>query len=357
MLVAYKIGIFYIIFQAFSIFPFDANSYFGNLHCPVSGAISLESAYKTWDAQSYLCVGTLGYANRFLTTIYPLFPFLIKVVSVVTGSAFVSGMVISNLASLVAVWFLYKLVVSRFGGHEVGIICVVLLLLFPTGFFLSLIYSDSLFLMLVLGCFYYLYQKKYLLASTFALVLPLLRPNGIFIVVPMILFFGLNKKSLYVFFPVAGLAAYFLVMFLATGDAFSGMKAQSMVVSHFSILNSFHPEIFLRQLFSTHLVLHGPVNSIIDRLFFGLFLAGLPLVYKKTDLPMFGLYCVVGMVPIFGSFMSYSRYLVTSFPLFIALARYFWEGKRVGRMLVYLGASATLFVIFLSMHALNYWVG
>jgi hypothetical protein len=117
-----------------------------------------------------------------------------------------------------------------------------------------------------------------------------------------------------------------------------------------------HPAELLHRWFDGPYAVHGYRNSIIDRALFMLFLLSLPLIWRLRNPALFSYALLVGLVPLLGTFMSYSRYLLPAFPLFIGLAGVL--GRERWRFLLFpwLFASISLQALFIVMQALGYWV-
>ena len=209
----------------------------------------------------------------------------------------------------------------------------------------------------------------------FIFLLPLARSIGVLIAIPYFIFLLQNKNNIQditiptfnkplkikinsalflVVVPLIGYLMNFLLMYVWTGDPFAQFVTLRYFIGRFSIYNAINPELFIQNLFGTRLVLHGFTNSLLDRLFFVLFLLMLPIVYKKTNKVFFFYYLALGAVPILGSFMGYMRYLLPAFPLFIALGKVFEKKKML--FYSYLYISIFLQVLFVVMSALSYWV-
>lgn len=370
IIIGSKITIFLIIFLAYNLLPFAKNYYYVSFIYPPNEKISLKSAFKTWDAQHYLFLSEQGYkpdneSNRF----YPLFPMLIKFSTYFTRNSFLSGLLISNLFSLVGLYLFYKFVKDFFGGEKIAFSSLLLLLFFPTSFYFFLIYSESLFFLLAIAFFYFLFKKKYLIAGLFSFLIPLSRPVGVFIILPFLFYFifkkekikfqeriRFNQQSFFLIFPILGFLLYLAIIYLSTSSPFSGFSAANLVVSRWDIFEALLPQGFFINFFSNNLQIHGFTNSIIDRVFFIFFLFSLILIYKKCDLTLFVYSLFMGSAPLFGSFMSYSRYILLIFPIFIVLAMILEEKKYNFLKIPFLFLSFSLQILFLIIHALNYWV-
>lgn len=357
---------------AFSQLPYSQEGYKNNFHFPENEPKYI-TAFKTWDAQHYLFLSEAGYqkdqeSNRF----FPLYPLLINIISRIGLSNLLSSYLLSSFFSFGCIFLLFSLTKKIFADESIAFSSVFLFLAFPSAFFLSLPYTESLFIFLSLLFFYLLEKNKKLASFAASFLMPLTRPTGIFIEVP-IFFFALyqkkkklqiptfNRKISFAFpaslfgllFPLAGIIVYFLIMAYFLGDISIGIKGLNSQ-SSWNIANVFDPFSLLKNLVSPPYILHSFQKSVLDRIFFIFFLGMLPLVWKKLPRHYFYYTLVTGMVPIFGSFTSYTRYLLPAFPIFMALSFYL-RGK-LGNfyyltLFMFLFLQALLFV----MHILNYW--
>lgn len=371
-----KVCIFLLGIMAFYLLPYSQAGYFFNFHYPQNAPFTLQTAFSTWDAQHYLFLAQKGYhigqeSNRF----YPLLPSLIRLFSPLFGFFF-SGLFVTNIISFIGFIYFYLFVKHITKNEETAYKSLLTLLVFPTSFYFSLIYSESIFLGLVMPLLYYLYKKRFLYVSLFAFLLPLLRPTGDFIEAPLLIFVLMDcgkqvkqssahvwqtvlhwRWSVLLILPaLAGFGLYLFIMYHTTGNALTGFVGDNMVVGGWKVSNLWHPWIFLGQLFTSRLALHGFTNSIIDRVFFIGFVGLLPLVWKKTDPVLFIYTCCMGLVPLFGNFMSYTRYVLLAFPIFIVLGVFFSQKNKKDLFFIYMYASLLLQSLFIVMHVLNYWV-
>jgi hypothetical protein len=132
--------------------------------------------WARWDAGWYLDVAKNGY--RFLrgeqsnVAFFPLYPYVVRLVHGVIqlpGDAgwLLVGIIVSNTALLVALIYLYRLIRLDYdrctAARAVLYLCV-----FPTTLFLSAVYSESLFLALVVTAFYYARAARWLATGVLA---------------------------------------------------------------------------------------------------------------------------------------------------------------------------------------------
>jgi hypothetical protein len=373
-----KISIFIIIFLAYSLLPFNKISHDINLHFPKNERITMSTAYKTWDAQHYLLLSEKGYIRNFESDrFFPLFPGVIYLINLVFRHSILSGLLMSNIFSLLGLWYFFLFSKLLLKTGRASFKSILFLLCFPSAFFLSLIYSESLLFFLTSAFLFYLYSRKYLLAAFFVFFIPLARPTGILIIFPYLIHwliikyktspknhldfaknFLLDRKSYYLLSPIGGLILYFLIFQIATGNYLEGLRAlQGTVAVNWNLRNALDPFYFLVNLFyPDNISLHGFSGSIVDRVFFIFYCFSLVLIYRKLDKTMFVYALCFGMVPVFGSFMSYTRYVLMVFPMFIVFAKIFEEKKYDYLFYPFLFFMIMLQGLFLIMHALNYWV-
>ncbi len=150
--------------------------------------------WKHFDAGFYVDIAEHGYwaASTLHTTsnwiFLPLFPMLMYPLGHLFGgsdSAFnIAGVIISNIAGLVAVTYLYLLVRREFDSH-IASRTVIYLALFPTSFYLSAIYPESLFLACAIACIYYARRRSWWLAGVCGALASLTRIQGFLLVVPV----------------------------------------------------------------------------------------------------------------------------------------------------------------------------
>lgn len=367
-----KIAIFLIIYLSFSLLPFASGTFYRNFVYQKDQPISLITAYQTWDAQHYLFLADKGYKKgNFSNSFYPLFPAVITLTTFFTRNFFISGIVIANIFSFIAFYYFYLFVKVFAHSEKIAFTALLFLLFFPTSFYFSLIYSESLFFLLSICFFYYLYKHKFLLAAVFSLLLPLTRPLGIVIVIPFLVYFIFNyfkfsfrktsfyktidKNIFFLLFPFIGMSIYFLYLFLKTGSILEGFIVQQYSIAQWNFFNIFLPQKLFVNLFLIPWQVHGYINSGIDRVFFLFFLLFLPFIYKKTDKVLFIYAFCLGLTPFLGSFMSYIRYIVVIFPIFISLA-VLVEQKYAYMKYSVLYVFLSLQTLFLILHILNYWV-
>jgi len=140
-----------------------------------------------WDGGWYAEIARNGYGERQMSTAFwPLYPFLTGVASRMTGwSVAVTGVLLSNLAFVVALLVLYRLV-SQSYGTPIATRTVWLVALCPVAFFFSALYSESLFFLLSLVAIHLARNQRWTLAALALFLATLTRSTGVLIIVPML---------------------------------------------------------------------------------------------------------------------------------------------------------------------------
>jgi len=109
------------------------------------------------------------------------------------GDARIAALVIPLAAGAVAAMLLWRITVDEFGAAA-GWHAVMLLALTPYGVFLSLAYSESLFLALALGAWYAARRQRWWWAGVAASAAALVRVNGVFIALALAVMWVAERK-------------------------------------------------------------------------------------------------------------------------------------------------------------------
>src|SRR5260370_21476453 len=130
---------------------------FGN-QAPIS---SLLETWLHWDAKTYRDIALYGYSHKlYRSAFFPLFPMLERTGARISHDPFIAGLIIANSAGIIFLTTLYQLV-KEDTSHEVALRTVLFLAIFPSAFFLAAAYTESLYLALVLLCFYHIRHRRF----------------------------------------------------------------------------------------------------------------------------------------------------------------------------------------------------
>lgn len=157
----------------------------------------LFAPWQRWDAIWYTAIAERGYsASDLSTAFFPLYPLLIRTfMQFVPVNSIAAGLAISSAATLGA-FVLFFLLIRLDDGEQNAGQALAYLATFPTAFFLIAPYTESLFLLLVLGAWWLARTHKWWLAGGVAGLAALTRPQGVLILLPLaILFFQQCRRG------------------------------------------------------------------------------------------------------------------------------------------------------------------
>lgn len=338
-------------------------------------ALSVSTMLKDWyrwDSGHFTYIATHGYDAAWHTAFFPLFPLMEHVVALLTQSAFVAGLLISNVAGLGMLAALYRLVLEDF-DRDTAWNSVLYLSVFPTAFFFAAAYNESLFLLLTLLSFYYMRKGNWWLAGLFGLLSALTRSSAVVLFLPFCYEylrqhdFSLRKIRVSVAAGAGiplGVGAFALYCYYRFHDLLAFSHAQ---------------QVWARSM-------HGPWHGLIDALLLILknSLISFATIHNVIDLSVclfvmaLVILCFVGPWKLPRSYMAYgifaalmylfslifpidsntplgafSRYMLEVFPAFIILAAI---GKNRLANLYYLTISISVFAFLLLQFLTNHWV-
>jgi hypothetical protein len=249
---------------------------------------------------------------------YPLYPLLVKAVSFLLGDVYVSGMVVSTACLLAAIPLLHAWMARRGLGHRTPL-AVLCLLLFPWSLFYAAMYSESLYLLLVLGAFLWYEREHWLLAAACTFLLTLSRPTGILIVPALFLVYNRRpQRELLPTIPLlaalAGVVLFSAYQWIAFGTPTASWQAAT--VSPWS--RGLHQALL-------DVTLHArpgfPSWYFAFMIAIGLLvLLAVPMVNRRFG-PAYALFAALTvLLPAASGLISLERYVVGEFPVFVALA-------------------------------------
>jgi hypothetical protein len=135
-----------------------------------------------WDSYWYLQIASEGYSfdpnQQSNVAFFPLYPYLARALGWVLGGPAIGGLVAANVATIVAVFYLRRLGRALF-DERVGQLAGVLLLVFPTALFLSVFYTEGLFLALTVACMFYYFRERFVLTGVLGFLATLTRSTGL----------------------------------------------------------------------------------------------------------------------------------------------------------------------------------
>ncbi len=333
---------------------------------------TLWHAWQRYDANWFAGIAASGYKDATSTAFFPLYPLLERSLLPFVSSPYIAGLIISNVAGLIMLMVLYRLVREDF-GHERALRTVLYISVFPTAFFFAAEYNESLFVCLSLLSFYNMRRGRWWVAGLFGLLASLTRSVGILLLVPFVYEylhqhqFDLKKFRLNVLsgvLIVAGMGLFAAYCYLKFHDALAFSHAQAHWSRNFAFPGVVYLETlhYLRAdgLFSFQ-GLRNSLDLIAD--LFVLVLIVLSFVGPwrlPRNLLSYGLYALVFYVflqlfPVSNPFplTSVPRFMIELFPAFIILAGI---GKHRGFSLNYLLIACALFFFWLMQFLSGHWI-
>ncbi|KAJ2848556.1 ER membrane glycoprotein subunit of the GPI transamidase complex-like protein, partial [Coemansia erecta] len=142
-----------------------------------------------WDAFYFVHIADAGYVYEQEHAFFPLLPLLMRVLVATVLSPVasaigrklalvVAGVLISNTAFVLAAATLYKLGCRSLGSNRLAYVSALMFVIAPSNMFMSAVYTESLFALLVFTAMLLITYERYLLAALFLGASGLCRSNG-----------------------------------------------------------------------------------------------------------------------------------------------------------------------------------
>ncbi|MBI2028598.1 MAG: hypothetical protein HYT07_03225 [Candidatus Levybacteria bacterium] len=328
----------------------------------------LLNPFGNFDAVYYLIIAARGYTVE--GGFFPLFPLSIFFTSAIFGKVLELD-ITQYFASLglVAIYFfislilMYKLIRMDY-KESIVLWSIIFMLVFPTSFFFAAIYSESLFLLLSLGAFYFARKKNWFLAGLFGGLLTATRIVGIAILPALIYeFIKYEKqkskiKTLSLFLIPMGLISYMIFNFFKWGNMFYFISAQGNFQNNRSVdAIIFFPQTIFRYLKIFQTISLTQYEWWVAFIEFSAFIFGSFMIYiawkKKVRLSYLIFTITAFLIPIStGTFSGLPRYILPLFPIFIALALL----KNKTPKFIYCIVSFMLLMIFFALFSKGYFI-
>ena len=280
-----------------------------------------------WDGDWYASIVTNGYDDVLIEGIrfFPGYIFAGRFFnSFIPGSAAVSLILIANIASLITLMAIKKLVLIEKGSEELAKRSVWLLSVFPSAFVLTWAYAESLFLALSIFCFVALRKEQWKIVIFCSFAAALVRPTGLLLTIPIFCAiwesWKINQRKMSFQSIVAlisgpvGSGIYILWASLHFDELFAPIKAQE------SFRGSF-VDPFSRVIKGVSRVLTGASATETLHIISALLLLFL-LVKLFKDWPLrYGLFSSSCMVVALGAenINSLERYALNGFPVILSV--------------------------------------
>jgi hypothetical protein len=344
----------------------------GNKHAVVNHVSSTSHPWvnmsSRWDAGWYIEIARDGYryepGSPGNAAFFPLYPMLIRAIHTLLFLPandywwLVTAIGLSNTVLLIGLTYFRALLAMDF-NEEIASRATIYLLIFPTTFFFSAVYSESLFLALTVGAFYYARTNRWLLACTLAALGTLTRSQGIILALPLLIEY-LSKRNFslrkvgwniaaFAVIPAA-LFAFALFLKLRFGSWTVMFDVQGTWGRH--LMWPWHPLAwFLRYAPALSQEHHDKLDFCFLLLLLGAAIVGVRRLRVSYTIY---LWTAVVFFSCWGMLVSIPRFDLVIFPLFIVLALIGARSRAFH--LGYVALSTMLAALFMLMHSQWNWV-
>lgn len=288
-------------------------------------------AWANFDGVHYISIAEKGYL-QFQQAFFPFYPMVVRFFARLTGEYLITGLFVSNLSFLAALYLFFKLIILDF-KKNIAKRAIFYLLVFPTSFYFGSFYTESLFLLLIVGSFYSARKGNWLIAGLLGGLASVTRLIGIFLFPALIVEWYLQshkesrtkiKDLLPLFLISLGLIFYMWYLKKTTGDPLYFFHMQPL----FGAERSGDRIILLYQVFWRYLKMI--FTTKLDILYFAVWLEFLSSVLfliltlfslfrLRTSYSAYMLFAYLAPT-LTGTFSSMPRYVLVLFPGFIILS-------------------------------------
>jgi len=302
------------------------------------------SYWAHWDGRWFSHIAVNGYDTDTATAFFPLYPFVLRVGTEVGLGVAIAGVVVSTLATLAALYFVFELG-RKWYDERAALAAIMILEFFPTAFYLNAVYSDALFLALSAGCVWAIQvRRQLLLAGAFAFLAALTRNIGGLLILPLAYEWLRSRREfgwsglVGVAAPVLGVLTYALYLWRRSGDPLLFSTAyeenwdravgnplvtlrDAFAHAHDGV-SYFAPARVLETASTTPPTL---LSNTLNVLFFGFACCALVLAVRRVPpgVLLYAIPAALGPIVLNDTrglpLISYPRYVLVVFPLFLAV--------------------------------------
>jgi Gpi18-like mannosyltransferase len=323
--------------------------------------------WSRWDAGWYLEIAKRGYhyepSKPSSVAFFPLYPGAVRLLHDLLflpasdGFYLGAGIALSNFCLIISLVYLRALLSLDY-NPQVTRRVLLFILLFPTSFFFSAVYSESLFLLLTLSSFFYARKQRWVMACALATLATLSRSQGIILIAPLLVEYLAQRQwklsqirwDMTAFFLIpSAVVAFCCYLRWSFGSWTLLFEAQRPWGRRLLA-----PWYTLRWIWMHASASAGVRNDWIDLAFFALLGIATILSIRKLR-ASYSVYLCAAIVffSSWGMLGSLPRFILVNFPLFIGLALF---AERYVFRLVYLAVSSALSALFFIMFSQWQWV-
>jgi hypothetical protein len=323
--------------------------------------------YGRWDTKLFINTATNGYqTDEPNIQNFPLYPSTIWVFHFLLGWLGVTwswcAFLVAQISTFFAFLYFYRLARLDLQEREARV-ALGLFAFFPTAYFLTAAYSESIFCAVLFACIFFARTQRFALAAVLALVAVLGKLQALAVIPGMFLMFAcrkeLRQKRLLVGWGAVGLAAsvglliYLVINRVVYGDFFYFLESAARTWTVYPTW-PFEKLIPLVASYYDRAPDQRLTVVALPVLFMLIAVAGLYPIWRRRD--FFDLGFALGCIYLLSTvswWISHPRYILIIYPLFISTAGWFAAHKL--RSASYLVISGGGFIYLWSIFIWGWW--
>lgn len=324
---------------------------------------SLIWSWANFDGVHYLMLAKDGYAFGLTQAFFPAYFILIKLINFLINNYLFSALLISHVCFILSLVVFYKLIRLDY-SEKIARWAIIFISFFPTSFYFLSVYTESLFLLLLLLTFYFLRKNELFKTGLWGIGLSLSRIVGVFVIPPIFLELKqsrekLNyKKTILMILPSLGLLAYMFYLWLKFEDPLlfahvqsgfgAGRETDKLVLFYQVIWR------YIKMVFTVDK--NNPIYfTVWLEMLSSLYVIGLLIWgYMRKIRPSYLLFSFLSFLlpTLTGTFSSMPRYILVLFPIYIVLAMI----KNKYLKFFILGIHLVLLFVCTMLFTRGYWI-
>lgn len=317
-----------------------------------------------WDGSHYIYISQHGYTNvgdesNFIVFL-PLYPAIIGMVNLIIGNSLLGSILVSNILFVFAGIVFYKLLKQHY-SEKFSFFVVFLMAIFPTSFFFSSSYPESLFVLLFCLSFYLFDKNQTVLSGLVTGLATLTRPFGILIWPALAIEAIKSKKVIRIpiltIFAVLFVSIYLAINYFVYNDIFAFQKIlkdhwqKSFAFPWQGIYQSWRVAVLSTKWdgYRIYIGFAEAITSTVAWVF-----VPLPFYKKLKIRPSWAIYYLLGVIffTSTGFILSAPRYLLSLPPFFLILASILkWKTLRIAWIVI----SVTLLLYLTGVAVKGQW--
>lgn len=215
------------------------------------------SYWNRWDAPRYISIAKDGYGGMteqgepLNCVFFPLYPWVVRIVSLVVRNTQIAAMLVSTFAYSAAMPFMYAFICRDY-NKKIALLSILYLSSAPFTFFMGGVMTESIFLLTLVLTWYFVKERKWITAAVFGLLCAMSRSVGVLAAIPYVMeliesnaqyfkdkqykkfFAGCIRQGIWVLLIPLGIVIYLLINYYYTGDFLKFMEYQQKFWLHTS---------------------------------------------------------------------------------------------------------------------------